>query len=309
MMEIAVILVVVLAASIVGTLTGFGLSTIMIPLMVLFYPLAPALLFVGIIHWFGDLWKMVLFRQGIRWKLILSFGIPGVIATIIGARLLFSVPAAILSRVLGMFLLGYVALLFTRSSFKIREGTVTAGLGGALSGFFAGIFGMGGAIRALFLSATCPRPSISPPAGLSPWPSIHRDWSFTSGKELAWNRVCSRACSCSSPPRSLAPGSPSVWWTESRSGTSAKSSRPFCWPSASSCSSGRTDDGRPGASRRVVAAYAVLLRCLSSRWPLYCTRLPRRVQPGRAGPTGVSFGRNSTWAQSDSSAAETWRRP
>ena len=29
---------------------------------------------VGIIHWFGDIWKMGLFRQGIRWRLIVDSG-------------------------------------------------------------------------------------------------------------------------------------------------------------------------------------------------------------------------------------------
>ncbi len=152
-MEIVLILLVVIVANAVGTLTGFGLSTVMIPVMVLFYPLAEALLFVGIVHWFGDVWKLVLFREGIRWKLILSFGFPGIIATIVGASLVFSISGTILSRVLGAFLVLYVAFLLARSSFQVAARTSTSAVGGALSGFFAGIFGMGGAIRAMFLTA------------------------------------------------------------------------------------------------------------------------------------------------------------
>lgn len=152
-MEVILIVLVVIVASGVGTLTGFGLSTVMIPVMVLFYPLAEALLFVGIVHWFGDLWKLVLFREGIRLKLILSFGIPGIIATIVGASLLFHIPSAVLSRVLGAFLVLYVLFLLVHSSFQVRPSLATNIFGGALSGFFAGIFGMGGAIRAMFLSA------------------------------------------------------------------------------------------------------------------------------------------------------------
>ncbi len=52
-----------------------------------------------------------------------------------------------------MFLIVYVVFLLTKSAFKIRQSPATAAIGGALSGFSAGIFGMGGAIRALFLSA------------------------------------------------------------------------------------------------------------------------------------------------------------
>lgn len=152
-MEILLILIVVMVASAVGTLTGFGLSTIMIPVMVLYYPLPQALLFVGIVHWFGDIWKLVLFREGIRWRLILSFGVPGVLATILGAHLIFSISNAVLARILGVFLLAYVVFLFTKSAFRVSQSTAAGAIGGALSGFSAGIFGMGGAIRALFLSA------------------------------------------------------------------------------------------------------------------------------------------------------------
>jgi uncharacterized membrane protein YfcA len=152
-MELLFILILVIAASAIGTVTGFGLSTVMIPVMVLVYPMPETLLFVGAVHWFNDLWKLVLFREGIRWGLILSFGLPGIVATVIGARLLFTIPGTALQRILGVFLIGYVVFLFAKSAFKVRQSTAVAMTGGALSGFFAGVFGMGGAIRALFLSA------------------------------------------------------------------------------------------------------------------------------------------------------------
>jgi uncharacterized membrane protein YfcA len=152
-MEILLILITVIIASGVGTLTGFGLSSVLVPVMLLFYPLAETLLFVGIVHWFGDLWKILLFREGIRWKLVAAFGIPGVIATVIGASLVVRISAGVLSRILGVFLLLYVVFLLARSSFKLKQSLGTSVLGGAMSGFFAGIFGMGGAIRGMFLSA------------------------------------------------------------------------------------------------------------------------------------------------------------
>ena len=152
-MEIVWILIVVILGSAIGTLTGFGLSTVMIPVMVLFYPLPQALLFVGIIHWFGDVWKLILFREGIRWKLILSFGIPGILATILGAWLVFEISGDMLSHVLGVFLLIYVLLLFAKNTFQIRPNLTAGAVGGGLSGFCAGIFGMGGTIRSMFLLA------------------------------------------------------------------------------------------------------------------------------------------------------------
>ncbi len=152
-MEIALITFVVLIASAVGTLTGFGTSTLMVPVMLSFYPVEQTLLFVGIIHWFGNLWKLILFRKGFQWKLILSFGIPGIAATYLGAELVFNISTAVLSRILGSFLIIYVIYLFTKSSFKIKQSLLAGACGGALSGFFAGLFGMGGAIRGLFLTS------------------------------------------------------------------------------------------------------------------------------------------------------------
>ncbi len=152
-MEIALLSIVVVAAGFVGTLTGFGTSTIMVPVMLLYYPMPQTLLFVGIIHWFGDIWKIVFFKKGFDFKLILCFGIPGIAASYLGAFLVFEINTALLSRLLGGFLILYVVYIYLKPSFKIKENPVTAVIGGTGSGFLAGIFGMGGAVRGLFLSA------------------------------------------------------------------------------------------------------------------------------------------------------------
>ena len=152
-MEIILITFTVIIASSVGTLTGFGTSILLVPLLLSFYPVPQTLLFVGIIHWFGNIWKLLLFRKGFQWKLILSFGIPGIVATYLGAELVFDISTALLSRILGSFLIIYVIYLFTKTSFKIKQSLPAGACGGALSGFFAGLFGMGGAIRSLFLTS------------------------------------------------------------------------------------------------------------------------------------------------------------
>ncbi len=152
-MEIFLIAFAVIIASSVGTLTGFGTSTLMVPVLLSFYPVPQTLLFVGIIHLFGSIWKLLLFRKGFQWKLILSFGIPGIAATYLGASLVFDISTVFLSRILGSFLIIYVIYLFDKSSFKIKQSLPAGACGGALSGFCAGLFGMGGAIRGLFLTS------------------------------------------------------------------------------------------------------------------------------------------------------------
>jgi uncharacterized membrane protein YfcA len=152
-MQIIYLAILTIFASGIGTLTGFGSSTVMIPVLLIFFPLPITLLFAGILHFFNDIWKITLFRQGVRWKLILGFGIPGIIFSIIGASLAINAPEELLSRVLGAFLVGYVIFLLLKPKFKIKQSDALAITGGSLSGFLAGIFGIGGAVRSAFLSA------------------------------------------------------------------------------------------------------------------------------------------------------------
>lgn len=151
--EILLIALLALLATVVGTVSGFGTSTIMVPVLLFFFPLPETLLFVGIVHLFGDIWKMALFKQGIQWKFILAFGIPGVIFSVLGATLSFQIPEVLLSQMLGAFLFIYVLYLFFNPKWKIPKNLSASITGGTLSGFFAGIFGVGGAIRGSFLAA------------------------------------------------------------------------------------------------------------------------------------------------------------
>ncbi|MBD3272054.1 MAG: TSUP family transporter [Elusimicrobia bacterium] len=151
--HILLIAFVTVFSSMIGTITGFGLSTIMIPVMLLFYPIKITLLFVGIIHWWGDIWKLILFKKGADWKLILAFGIPGIIMSYVGASLFIAVDSLILKKLLGGFLLVYMVYLFVQKTWQVKTNMVSGLIGGSLSGFFAGIFGVGGAIRSAFLAA------------------------------------------------------------------------------------------------------------------------------------------------------------
>ncbi|MEJ2703673.1 MAG: sulfite exporter TauE/SafE family protein [Sedimentisphaerales bacterium] len=153
MIEGALLCVLTFVAAGVGTTTGFGTSTIMIPVMTIFVPLPVVLLFVGIIHLCGDIWKVLLFKSGFDWKLVLSFGLAGIAASYLGARLSFVAHDLPLKRILGAFLLAYVGFLFLNRQWALPKKSGTAVCGGALSGLFAGFFGVGGAVRSAFLTA------------------------------------------------------------------------------------------------------------------------------------------------------------
>ncbi len=152
-MNILLILILTLFASFVGTMTGFGTSTIMIPVLLLFLPASQALLFAGIIHWFGNIWKIIFFKKGINLQLIFLFGIPGMIISFFAAWLPITFPETFFRQVLGTFLIAYVAFLFASPKWKLQASSENAIVGGSLSGFLAGVFGVGGTIRTSFLAA------------------------------------------------------------------------------------------------------------------------------------------------------------
>ncbi|MBN2312781.1 MAG: sulfite exporter TauE/SafE family protein [Sedimentisphaerales bacterium] len=153
MTEGALLCVLTFIAAGIGTATGFGTSTVMIPVMTVFVPLPVALLFVGIIHLFGDIWKVLLFKGGFDWKLVLGFGLSGIVASYLGARLSFMAGDWPLKRILGAFLLAYVGFLFFQRQWALPKNSGTAVCGGALSGLCAGFFGVGGTVRGAFLTA------------------------------------------------------------------------------------------------------------------------------------------------------------
>lgn len=153
MEELLLIMLLTIAASFVGTVSGFGISTVMIPVLFFFFPYAETLLLAGVLHWFNDIWKISLFREGIKWRLIVAFGVPAIIASYLGATLVFNAPQMLLLRTLGGFFILYAVFLMFRKRFKIPTSSAAALVGGASSGFFAGIFGLGGAIRSAFLAA------------------------------------------------------------------------------------------------------------------------------------------------------------
>ncbi|MEK9178426.1 MAG: sulfite exporter TauE/SafE family protein [Patescibacteria group bacterium] len=153
-MEIFYIALLTFLAGIVGTVTGFGISTVMVPVVLLFLPLTETLLLVGVIHWFGDLWKMYFFKHGIDWRLLFFFGIPGIIMASYGASLTLKLPEIFLSRTVGALIIFYVIFILLKPEFRIKGTPVAAIFGGAGSGFLGGLTGVGGgALRAVVLTA------------------------------------------------------------------------------------------------------------------------------------------------------------
>lgn len=152
MIEFGLTTLVVFLASFIGTLAGFGTSTVMFPVLLFYMSHQEALVFTSIIHLCTDISKMIFFKKGFNIHIILFFGIPAIIASMIGAFFVFDISLILFKHILALFLLSYAALIFLKPTFSIKPSNSLLIGGGMLTGFSAGFFGMRGVIRSLMLS-------------------------------------------------------------------------------------------------------------------------------------------------------------
>jgi uncharacterized protein len=160
-----------LTALVAGALTlvsGFGLNTLLLPVMLLFYPGQTAILLTAVVHLLNNIFKFALVGRHIRWDVALRFGLPAVVAAALGAWLLAGLAAAdavlyrlewgsyassvtrfkvVLGLLIGIFALWDLLPALNKLALHPRY----LPLGGLMSGFFGGLSGHQGAIRSAFL--------------------------------------------------------------------------------------------------------------------------------------------------------------
>ncbi len=142
-----------LISEIIGTIAGFGSSTVFLPLALLFFDFKTALVLVAIFHIFGNIGRISFFRHGLDKRTLLIFGIPSVVLTFLGALLVNYIPQDLLKGILGVFLAIYAVIFLWRENVRVKSSVFNSIVGGGLSGFLAGLIGTGGAIRGAFLTA------------------------------------------------------------------------------------------------------------------------------------------------------------
>jgi len=163
-------LIVCLIAFVVAGLTlfsGFGLGTLLMPAFAFFFPLPVAVAATAVVHLANNLFKAGLVGRGADWGVVARFAIPGVVASVGGALLLnyfaalpplttyrlggseFSVSA--INLVMGILIIAFALLDLLPRFQNLAFDRKYLPLGGLLSGFFGGISGNQGALRAAFL--------------------------------------------------------------------------------------------------------------------------------------------------------------
>lgn len=136
---------------VVGTVAGFGTSTIFLPIALFFVDFKTALVLVAVSHLSGNVGATTFFRHGLDKKLIILFGIPSVLLTVIGAYMVVYIPQNILIIILGVCLLLYSVTFLLKPNIKVSASRANTIFGGGLSGLLQGLAGIGGPIRSAFL--------------------------------------------------------------------------------------------------------------------------------------------------------------
>lgn len=147
------ILLSVFGASFLANVAGFGLGTVLVPIILNFYPVMLGMIFVAVIHLFNAIWKTLFWLRSIRWEILLYFGCAALPTALVGAYVLSIFPATVSKKIIGLFIVGYVCINMFWPSFKVPPTPLSLFSGGILSGFSAGFFGIRGAIKSVFLTA------------------------------------------------------------------------------------------------------------------------------------------------------------
>jgi uncharacterized membrane protein YfcA len=147
--------------------SGFGLGTLLLPAFALFFSIEQSIAMTAVVHFLNGLFKLVLVWRGIDWRIVLRFGLPAMIAAVLGAWVLTllsdlrpivvyqianrEMKITAIKLAIGLLLLFFAAFELIPRLRDMSFGPRYLSLGGLLSGFFGGLSGMQGALRSAFL--------------------------------------------------------------------------------------------------------------------------------------------------------------
>ena len=166
-MDILIISLVTFLAAILTFFSGFGLGTILTPVMILYFPVELAISFTGIVHFLNNIFKIFLVGNHVNKDVLVRFGLPAILSALIGSYILFqldnnmilysyqlfeyNMEVKLLKFVISILLLIFALIDLIPFFKKLKFEKKTLPLGGFLSGFFGGLTGNQGALRSAFL--------------------------------------------------------------------------------------------------------------------------------------------------------------
>lgn len=164
--DLLILLIVSFGASWLTFFCGFGLGTLLTPIFyLLFNDMALAIAATAIVHFLNNIFKFLLMKRSVDWKIVIPFGFAAIPAAFIGAFLmtrfndehlltysLFGLEAemTLFNSIFGLILIGF-ALIELIPKWSLAFSKQRLWVGGLISGFFGGLSGHQGALRTAFL--------------------------------------------------------------------------------------------------------------------------------------------------------------
>jgi uncharacterized protein len=147
----AAVAAIALLAGIVSAVTGFGIGSLLTPLLALRVDLSVAVAAVAVPHVIGTALRFALLKGRIDRKVLWSFGITSAAGGLIGALLNGWASNKWLTLLFGALLLFAAASEMSGLARRMRFRGVVAWIAGALSGLLGGLVGNQGGIRSAAL--------------------------------------------------------------------------------------------------------------------------------------------------------------
>ena len=135
---------------------GFGLATMITPIVFLWLEPHEAIAVVGIVHGSHNAWKLKVLRSSVDYDAVRRYGWAMVVGALIGAGLNSSIQAEPLLLIVGVALVVLPLLTISEKWTNYRLPEAEDRIGGFGSGFFGGLTGHQGALRAMFLQKRLP---------------------------------------------------------------------------------------------------------------------------------------------------------
>ena len=158
------------AALLVAALTlfsGFGLGTLLMPVFALFFSLEIAIATTAVVHLANNVFKLLLVGRWANRRVVLRFAVPAAVSAVFGALVLGAVhdveplyeyrigarrcTISVVKMIIALLIAGFTLLELVPRFQKLSFNERYVPAGGVLSGFFGGLSGHQGALRAAFL--------------------------------------------------------------------------------------------------------------------------------------------------------------
>ena len=138
-------------AGAVAAVSGFGIGSLLTPLLLLWYPAHWAVALVAIPHAIASVIRWIRLRHEVDRRVFVQFGIASAVGGLAGALLQASLRSVLLTAVLGVLMLVAGLTEIVRRPIPLPEGRGARLVAGTLSGFFGGLVGNQGGIRSAAL--------------------------------------------------------------------------------------------------------------------------------------------------------------